>query len=201
MALHIDGERVSVQWFVLLTVLRRDDHINYHVSEGRRTMARQWYFFRCYQCQCCNNGNLAAFPSPVAPHIRVGRFDHAIDFDNAEAVRQRAAQHGVTLTRTVPGEEWHLEANAGELGRFYQRHRASVLGLGWRTLRPGMRGHDVQEAMRLLQRTGHFSKKRRVGKRYGRHMKHAVRTFKRAHHLPHDGVLGPRAIKALRKAA
>jgi hypothetical protein len=54
--------------------------------------------------------------------------------------------------------------------------------------------------MRLLQRTGHFSKKRKIGKRYGRHMKHAVRTFKRDAHLPHDAVLGPRAIKTLKKA-
>lgn len=118
------GELVSVQWAALLDEIAK--RVSFHINEGKRTLARQTYFWNCYLCKCCNNGNLAARPSPYAPHIREGRFDHAIDFDNAEGVRREAARLGVILTYTVPGESWHLEANAAELQRFYEKHKHKV---------------------------------------------------------------------------
>lgn len=119
----IDGEKVSRVWYALLSCLRKEGVV-FHVNEGHRTIARQWYFYRLWKS---GRGNLAAFPSPFAPHIRSGRFDHAVDFNGAENVRKAAAKHGVTLTRTVrwPNgtvrEEWHLEANARQLLAFYRR--------------------------------------------------------------------------------
>src|SRR4051812_1490058 len=111
----IDGEQVSTQWAALLHDIRTEDHVSFRVNEGHRTLARQSYFWNLYRS---GRGNLAAFPSPNAPHIRNGRFDHAIDFNNAEGVRRAAERRGVTLRRTVRGEEWHMEANAKELAAY-----------------------------------------------------------------------------------
>lgn len=115
------GELVSVQWACLLDDIAAAG-VYYHINEGKRTLARQQYFWNCYQCQCCNGGNLAAYPSSNAPHIREGRFDHAIDFDNAQGVHNAAQARGVTLSWTVAGESWHLEANAAQLQAYYAKH-------------------------------------------------------------------------------
>jgi hypothetical protein len=32
------------------------------IASAFRTLGRQQYFWNCYQCGCCNGGNLAAFP-------------------------------------------------------------------------------------------------------------------------------------------
>lgn len=119
-----DGEKVSRQWFQLLTDIRRHDHVTFHLNEGHRTLARQTQFWNLFRA---GRGPIAAFPSPFAPHIRTGRADHACDFNNAEGVRRAAAKRGVTLTRTVlwPNgsvrEEWHLEANRAQLRRYAKR--------------------------------------------------------------------------------
>ena len=77
-----DGEQVSREWGIVLAQMRADG-VPFRVNEGHRTMARQWYFWNLYRS---GRGALAAFPSPTAPHIRTGRIDHAIDFNNAAGV-------------------------------------------------------------------------------------------------------------------
>lgn len=116
-----DGELVSIQWAVALDEMERDIGA-VHVNEGKRTLARQWYFWNCYQSKRCNNGNLAAFPSPFAPHIREGRIDHAIDFDRGAEAEAWLDRNGVAAVRNVPGENWHVEVNAAALQSFYERH-------------------------------------------------------------------------------
>lgn len=120
-----DNELVSREWAAALDELRRRG-IYYHINEGHRTMARQQYFWGCYQCQCCNGGNLAARPTPWAPHIRTGRFDHAIDFDNASEVIRGLSQLGIHASLTVPGESWHVEANADDLRKYYNESRTDI---------------------------------------------------------------------------
>lgn len=132
-----DGERLSDPWFRLLSDLRAAG-VSFHLNEGHRTMARQQQLFDENMHQVggvwvARDGHaLTAFPSASAPHIRTGRFDHACDFNGAEAVRVAAARRGVTLTRTVlwPNgtvrEEWHLEANASELLRYARKRERQI---------------------------------------------------------------------------
>lgn len=49
----------------------------HRVASGFRDPARQWYFWNCYQCCCCNNCNLAARPGTSFHELGL-----AIDFTN-----------------------------------------------------------------------------------------------------------------------
>lgn len=89
------------------------------ITSGFRTVGRQRYFWQCYQCQCCNSGNLAAVPG-TSPH-GVGV---ALDL-NTNCGRQygnrpncggsRVYQwlynnaHKYGFKRTVQSEPWHWE--------------------------------------------------------------------------------------------
>jgi hypothetical protein len=114
------GEVVSKEWAAVLQAMSKD--VDFGINEARRDLARQTYFWNCYRCQCCNNGNLAAFPSPFAPHIRAGRIDHAIDFANPEGVVNWLASHGLQPSRPVRGENWHVEVPAERLRLFAKNH-------------------------------------------------------------------------------
>jgi hypothetical protein len=116
------GEVVSREWAVVLQAMAKD--VSFGINEARRDIARQRYFYGCYRCQCCNNGNLAAFPSPFAPHIRSGRIDHAIDFANPDGVVRWLATHGLQPSRPVRGENWHVEVPASELRQFAKKAEA-----------------------------------------------------------------------------
>jgi len=89
------------------------------ISSGFRTIARQEYFWNCYQTKTCNNGNLAARP---------GSSNHgkgiALDL-NTDCGKQAGATpncggskvyqwlynnaHKYGFTRTVQSEPWHWE--------------------------------------------------------------------------------------------
>jgi hypothetical protein len=118
-------EMVSLQWFVVLRDMRRD--VDFQVLEGHRTLERQAFFFHCWQCQCCNNGNRAAPPTPLAPHIRSGRADHAIDFGPTPQTLERVVgwllRNGLRPTRPVAGEWWHVEVPGDALRAYYEKHR------------------------------------------------------------------------------
>lgn len=121
-----DHERVSRQWYTLL----RDLHaagVRFNVNEGHRTMERQAQLVREKGLWSSRNPTGAAAPSASAPHIRTGRPDHAIDFDNAAAVVSAAARRGVTLRRPIPTEPWHVEPDAGDLARYYKRRHREAL--------------------------------------------------------------------------
>lgn len=120
----IDGEIVSALWYTFLTESRKDG-VHSVVNEGKRTMVRQKFFWDCGPsgCCCCNNCNLAARPSPFAPHIRVGRPDHAIDSDEMDDLIRYGSSHGVSIRLTVPGEPWHGEADLMGLERFHEMHK------------------------------------------------------------------------------
>jgi hypothetical protein len=77
---RFDGKRVSTSWDVALTHARRMG-VKFKLDSGRRTMAEQWGLWRNYR----KTGHpVAAFPSPRAPHIRVGRQAHAIDVNSID---------------------------------------------------------------------------------------------------------------------
>lgn len=123
--LPIDGEVVSREWHIVLRDMRRAG-VRFNVNEGKRSLARQRYFWNCGPrgCCCCNSCNLAAYPSPFAPHIRVRRIDHAIDFSNDEEVFDWLRRAGLRPKRTVRGEPWHIEVPAARL-RAYARKRGT----------------------------------------------------------------------------
>jgi hypothetical protein len=123
--LEPDHEFVSKPWHVLLKDMRADG-VAFTVLEGHRTMARQRWFWNCYKCKCCNNGNVAAFPSPFAPHIRTGRIDHAIDFSSDAAVFAWLQSKGLRPARTVAGESWHIECDADALRAYAKKHGRDV---------------------------------------------------------------------------
>lgn len=120
--LSIDAEEVSAEWHTFLTAARADG-VRFVLNEGHRTLARQTYFYNCMLTKRCNNGNLAAFPSPTAPHIRTGRIDHALDSDEMGALIAYGRKVGVAISLTVVGEPWHGEAPADQLRQFAARRK------------------------------------------------------------------------------
>lgn len=72
---------------------------------------------------------------------------------------------------------------------------------GPRTLKLGKRGKDVKELQKLLRRAGFWPQKRSVGKTFGLYTRRRVRAFQKAHHLNADGVVGPKTLAAIKRAA
>lgn len=114
-----DGKRVSRRWRRVLRAARRDG-VQFLLTSGRRTLREQAALFKqnMISIGVPKPGKpLTAFPSPNAPHIRVGRKNHAIDvnaLDGGEARLQRwLEQNGCTVTNPVPGEAWHMEITGG----------------------------------------------------------------------------------------
>src|SRR5438045_3397526 len=99
---RFDGSRVSRPWLRLLRDLRADGTA-FRLNSGHRTMREQAALVRQKGVWSPTNRAGAARPSPTAPHIRTGLFNHACDFDNAAAVEVAARRKGVSLTATVPG--------------------------------------------------------------------------------------------------
>jgi hypothetical protein len=125
---QFQGKRVSRTWRRVLRRASKD--INFTLNSGRRTLREQWKLFRqnMYGVGRPRPGRpYTAFPSPIAPHIRVGRFDHALDVEPSDGGEQRLqnwlARHGVSSTNNVPGESWHLEATAWQLLRLARKIR------------------------------------------------------------------------------
>lgn len=184
-----DRELVSEEWAEFLTAAQRAG-VGFNVNEGRRTLARQAHFYALYRA---GRGNLAAFPSPTAPHIRVGRIDHAIDVDGSGALIEFGHKNGVTLQRTVRGESWHLEASRDDLIRFAARFSPTP------TLRKGVVNRSaVRELQTLLKKLG--SKGFTVNGRYDLPTRQAVRRWQDKHGMTVDGIVDEHLWARLRKA-
>ena len=184
-----EGKPVSEKWFALLTAARKAG-VGFSVNSGRRTMGQQWELYRAYKA---GRGSLAAFPNPNAPHIRMGRQDHAIDFEGSQAIINWAGKHSVNLRRTVSGESWHLEAQNGFLGTFTA---------GPRTLRGGARGKDVYRLVTNLMWLGFlpWPVLGRPRSYYGGWVSTGVAHFQRHYKLAVDGVAGEVTLKRVAEA-
>jgi GH24 family phage-related lysozyme (muramidase) len=122
-----DGKRVSGPWKRVLDEARAHG-VRFLLTSGRRSMAEQWALYRQNMVRpgVPKPGRpLTAFPNPTAPHIRVGRADHALDVNALDGGENRLqawlSKHNVMTTNPVPGEAWHLEASSGDLKRFAER--------------------------------------------------------------------------------
>jgi hypothetical protein len=108
------GKVVSREWAAVLTVAAHD--VAFQIDSGHRTMQEQQALYNTFLRV---GSPLAARPSPIAPHIRVDRFDHAIDINALDggAARLFAWLHGKGAhpVFAVPGEPWHIEMPASEL--------------------------------------------------------------------------------------
>ena len=113
-------DRVSAQWYAVLSAAKADG-ISFLVTDGHRTMAEQRERWNTFQ----HGGALAAFPSPTAPHIRVGRPDHAIDVNARDGGASRLAawlrSHGAAASFPVHGEPWHIEVPRDDLERLAKK--------------------------------------------------------------------------------
>ncbi len=189
----IDNERVSAEWWSVVNAMR-DDGVNFTVNEGHRTMQRQWFLYNGYK-KGLPGFNLAAFPSPVAPHIRTGRIDHAIDFSNDQAAYNWLNMHQLQPRRTVRGESWHLEVPAAKLKAFYQKHK------GPRVIKKGSKdGEDIQKVQVYLRGIGFLPKRWNAHNSYTLTVRRAVRAFQRSRKLKVDGVVGPSTFAAMKAA-
>lgn len=116
------GHLVSQEWDIVLRAADRAK-VKFHLNSGHRTMAEQRKLFnqnmRMVHGQWVPRPGrpLTAIPSPTAPHIRIGRIDHALDIDapGVDKFIKFCAKHGLKLRKTVPGEAWHVEADANQL--------------------------------------------------------------------------------------
>lgn len=140
-----DHEHCSDAWFVLLWDLYHHDHIIFNVNEAHRTMARQAQLVREKGLWSLSNQTGAAAPSPTAPHIRTGHFNHCIDFDNAAGVRAGAKKRGVTLNFPIAREPWHADPVAHELWAYFVKNRKRV----WRE----MAGKKVKKVVKKVTKT------------------------------------------------
>jgi len=114
-------DRVSDEWFAVLTAARSEG-VAFTVTDGHRTMSEQRDRFAVFQ----RFGRpVAARPSPIAPHIRTGRPDHAIDVNALDGGAGRLAawlrRKGARATFPVPGEAWHIEVPGPDLERLARR--------------------------------------------------------------------------------
>lgn len=190
----IDGEEVSAEWYTILTDMRKAG-VRFNVNEGHRTMARQQYFYDLWKS---GRGNLAARPSPNAPHIRSGRIDHAIDFSNDGAVFTWLTKKGLGPVRTVRGESWHIELPAYKMRAYHAKHGSSDP-----VLRLGHKGPSVVRLKKLLYSKGvrNFSGKNSSNRYipyFGKYTQAAVRRYQLNNDLKVDGVAGASTWRSLR---
>jgi len=125
---RFQGKKVSTSWDIVLTHAQRMG-VKFDLNSGRRSMAEQWKLWRNYR----KNGHpVAAFPSPTAPHIRVGKQAHAIDVQTpGETQLQRFLEkEGLHPTNPVRGEPWHLEVGEVELRAYARKVRAAQERVG-----------------------------------------------------------------------
>lgn len=142
-------------------------------------MRRQW----CARGACQN----AAIP---------GRSNHgygrAVDNNNTAQAYRRGGTCGVRAPSDAPWESWHalirLEGRTSKTGA--------------RVIRKGSRpGPDVRQVQVLLRRAGYLPPRWKLTNSYSLKVRRAVRAFQKKRRLPIDGVVGPKTLAALRRAA
>jgi hypothetical protein len=108
------GRTVSHEWAIVLTAAA--EHVAFALDSGHRTMPEQKVLYEHF---LRFGSPRAARPAANAPHIRLGRFDHAIDVNALDGGAGRLAvwlrNKGAHPTFPVPGEPWHIEVPAEEL--------------------------------------------------------------------------------------
>lgn len=198
------GQKVSRVWWRVLTAADKD--IDFRVNDGRRSMADQWRLYRMY---LAGTGNLAAFPNPNAPHIWLGRPNHALDIDQYAGDGEQSLQnwlirHGVDAVNNVAGEGWHIYAPLTQLLRLAHDIRRQTSN---RVLKLGSKGRRVRVLRRRLGKVHDpdtrkpYIAKPGDDKTFGKGTKEAVIKFQKDRGLVADGIVGPITWRKLKKIA
>jgi hypothetical protein len=121
------GKTVSREWAAVLTAAAHD--VAFMLDSGHRTMDEQQ---RLYGEYLRVGRPLAARPAANAPHIRLGRIDHAIDVNALDGGAARLAawlrRKGAQVAFPVPGEPWHVEVPAADLSRLAAQYADPLRG-------------------------------------------------------------------------
>lgn len=130
------GRRVSAAWKTVLDEAVRDG-ISFQLNSGQRTMGEQQALYD----QNMSGGSprpgrpLTAVPNGNAPHIRVGRANHALDVDmyakdGEQALQNWLVKQGLGAVNNVPGEGWHIdvpdESQLLSLARKIRKERSRI---------------------------------------------------------------------------
>jgi lysozyme len=182
------GKRVSGRWKRVLTAA--DRNIDFQLNSGRRTMAEQTALFRQNMIRpgVPKPGRpLTAFPNPLAPHIRVGLPNHAVDVDMfaADGVQALAAwlrKKGATPTFPVRGEGWHLELALADLVKLDRRLKRE------QRERKRRRERREQRTMKMSARGRDFLIREEGVRRYAYNDPAGHATFGVGHLLHHGAV-------------
>jgi hypothetical protein len=171
--------------------------VDFQLNSGQRTMREQAALYRLYRL---GRGNLAAVPSPNAPHIRVGRQDHAVDVDAPSGGAKRLAAwlsgQGGRPGFPVPGEPWHIEMPGKDLKRIAAKWSRTPV------LRRGSKGPSVVRLKKLLYDKGirEFSgehSSNRYNPFFSIWTEKAVKQFQESNGMKADGIVGATTWKAL----
>jgi hypothetical protein len=129
MVRYIQSKLVSEQWYVVLQAAS-DAGIAFQLNSGRRTMRQQQKLVDEKGVWTPSNPTGAALPTPNAPHIRVGREDHALDVSTLDGGNSRLTawlrSEGVRVNHPIQAEPWHLEVPGKDLERLYLRYRRTA---------------------------------------------------------------------------
>lgn len=94
------------------------------IVSGKRSLERQWELYRLYKA---GRGNLAAYPSPTAPHIAgyaadvdIVHTDGSLESIGLDA-HARAALWRRGLVLQVPSEAWHVAPREISPWRYWQK--------------------------------------------------------------------------------
>jgi hypothetical protein len=160
------GKSVSREWAVVLNAAA-EAGVSFQLNSGHRTMAEQQRLVdQLGVFNAVTNPHGAARPSATAPHIRVGRIDHALDVDDNDGSADRLAAwlrgKGAHPAFPIGSEPWHLELPADEL-----RALSRTLGGYTESERRWMREYDQlkhadrgEERRRVLRRVMKRQRKR-----------------------------------------
>lgn len=203
----LDTRLSNAQYTICIEAIRRGIIEPEDLNEGLRTMGEQWAFYR-------NQPPLAAFPSPLAPHIKKGFNNQAVDGNSLNGAIQRLAQFyqslGIPVAFNVSGESWHMDvlshlAVVAAAKKIRKERSKAVLNRG-----------DRQKAVKFLKYQLHYildpqtklpyfkPGETRPNKGYpvtfGTDLESAVKRFQGDHKLKADGEVGPLTDRKIDRA-
>lgn len=190
----------ALRWNAMCVYLRMKGRVapmpngpnsTYRNLAGQVLMRAMW----CARGLCRN----AAVPGTSTHGLGI-----TVDTDEGETV-DSVPQFGFHRKHSdAPWEDWHRRWGG------YGPTSVAGLELGDRTIARGaFHGADIRQLKRLLRSIPrrHDSKRRYfprgvdIDGRYGVAARRAVRAFQRDHGIPVDGVVGPKTLRAIRRAA
>jgi hypothetical protein len=163
-----------------VTVLPNGPYSSYRDYAGQVLMRAQW----------CGRGNCGNAAIPGTSNHGLGI---AVDVNRPDLVNAYGAPYGYQKRWSdAAWENWHMKwAGFGKAAE-----------AGPRVIEKGSApGDDVQRLQVYLRAAGYLRPDWKVHRKYTLKVRKAVRAFQRAHGMPVDGIVGPKTLAALKRAA